>query len=159
MIPTVITEANKAPAGTMPDIYGLRDAIQGKKNAISAPDAAAATQLRSAAGPRMYVQDVWSGVPVSMVSQSAPAVNEKTLANGGETGRNAENGATGNVISDVPIEASFATAEADSYTYNRWNCNNVSGSALDFLSDHLAIRGVMRNTSRAAVFVYLSCRH
>ena len=54
-----------------------QEAIDAKKEVPTpAPGAADATQLRSAAGPQMYVQDVRGGTSDSNIPQNEPVVNE-----------------------------------------------------------------------------------
>lgn len=68
----------KVPTGTIPNLPGLQEAIDAKKEVPTpAPGAADATQLRSAAGPQMYVQDVRGGTSDGTIPQNGPVVNEQ----------------------------------------------------------------------------------
>lgn len=57
----------KVPTGTIPDIKGLKEAINKKWNINHSPD--------DASIPRMYVQDVPNNVPTSNIPQTPPIVN------------------------------------------------------------------------------------
>lgn len=71
----------KVPTGTVPDLPGLQEAIDAKKEVPTpAPGAADATQLRSAAGPQMYVQDVRGGTSDGTIPQNGPVVNDEAAS-------------------------------------------------------------------------------
>ena len=59
----------KVPTGTIPDIKGLKEAINKKWNINHSPD--------DASIPRMYVQDVPNNVPTSNIPQTPPIVNSQ----------------------------------------------------------------------------------
>lgn len=64
----------KVATGTIPNIAGLKDAINKKWNISSAPD--------DSRIPRMYVQDVWSdNVPNNNIPQKGDTVNNQYMQN------------------------------------------------------------------------------
>ena len=85
----------KVRTGEIPDIRGLREAVQKKRNAGSPPDAAVYT------GPRMYVQDVRNSVSDASVPQKGRGVKNEGST---QAVRNASNGAVSTAVNADPAE-------------------------------------------------------